>query len=380
MGLNRVRLGDLIEPYSESCNNPRLSENDVSGVDREKEFFEPSRQVGADTSKYKVVPPNYFACNLMHVGRDYVLPVALNHTKKNKIVSPAYDVFRVIEGAPIMREYLMAILKSAEKDRYFWFMTDSSVRDSMAWDDFCAAEIDLPPLDIQQKYVAVYRAMLANQASFERGLDDLKLTCDAYIEQLRQTVPKQPIGFYIRECNEKNVDLSVTLTQGVDVNMQFIPAKREAFDKEGTRIVRKGQFAFNKVIKSNGTKFPIALRKGDDCIVSGSYQVFEVIDPKRLLPEYLMLWLSRSETQRYCGFQAWGSTRDVFPFSELCKLEFPIPSIEVQQSIVKMYETYGIRKNLAKRLGECIKEICPILIKGSIEGTQKKEALNGFLF
>ena len=81
MALTRYYIGRFVETYIEVCGISDLSTDDVSGVNRDKEFFEPSKQVGTDTSKYKVVPPNYFACNLMHVGRDVVLPVALNHTR-----------------------------------------------------------------------------------------------------------------------------------------------------------------------------------------------------------------------------------------------------------------------------------------------------------
>ena len=94
--------------------------------------------------------------------------------------------------------------------------------------------------------------------------------------------------------------------------------------------------------------------------------MFEVSDKEHLLPEYLMLWMARTETQRHCGFNAWGSTRDVFPFEELCKLEFPIPDIVIQQSIVNIYNAYQERKTINEQLKEQIKSICPILIKGSL--------------
>ena len=84
MGLKKYKIGAFVEPFSKSCEIPNLTVNEVSGINRDKEFFEPSKQVGANTSKYKVVPPNYFACNLMHVGRDVVLPIALNHSGKDK--------------------------------------------------------------------------------------------------------------------------------------------------------------------------------------------------------------------------------------------------------------------------------------------------------
>ena len=141
MGLNKVKIGTFVELYSEACGIPNLTVNDVSGVNREKEFFEPSKQVGVDTSKYKVVPPNYFACNLMHVGRDVVLPIALNHSGKNKIVSPAYTVFRITDETIILKEYFFILLNSEERDRYFWFHTDSSIRDGMEWNVFCDVEI-----------------------------------------------------------------------------------------------------------------------------------------------------------------------------------------------------------------------------------------------
>ena len=75
MALINVRLGDCIEVFNVACGIPDLTVYDVSGVNRDKEFFEPSKQVGEDTSKYKIVPPDYFACNLMHVGRDVLLPI-----------------------------------------------------------------------------------------------------------------------------------------------------------------------------------------------------------------------------------------------------------------------------------------------------------------
>ena len=220
---------------------------------------------------------------------------------------------------------------------------------------------------MQQKYVDIYNAMVANQKAYEKGLDDLKLVCDGFIEDLRRKLPSEKIGKYLQPCNDKNEDLSITLAQGVDVNMQFIPAKREAADKESTLIVRKGQFAFNKVVKCSGTKLPIALRRDEDCIISGSYQVFEVKDKAALIPEYLMLWMSRPETQRYCGFNAWGSTRDVFDYDELCQLEFPIPDITTQQSIMNIYNQYIARKEINEKLKTQIKDLCPILIKGSLQ-------------
>lgn len=371
MVLTSIKIGKYIELYSKKCNIPNLTNDDISGVNKDKEFFEPSNQIGNDTSKYKIVPPGYFACNLMHVGRDVVLPIAYNHSSKNKIVSPAYHVFKFIENDEISSKYFFLCLKSSEKDRYFWFNTDSSVRDGMSWEDFIDVVIELPPLQIQQKYVDVYDAMVANQQSYEHSLEDLKLVCDAYIEELRRELPCESIGPYIRRRNEKNENNEITLFQGINVDHVFIEPKRIAVNSEKGSIVRNGQFAFNKVMKAHNTKLPIALREGPDCVVSNSYQIFEVINNNILLSKYLMLWFNRAETQRYAGFISFGTTRDIFTFEDMCEISIPIPDINLQQDIVDIYDVYQRRISINEKLKQQIKDICPILIKGSMEDARK---------
>lgn len=372
MALIKIRLGEYIEPYSEKCNISKLSNDDISGINKEKEFFEPSKQVGKDTSNYKIVPPGYFACNLMHVGRDVVLPIAYNHFSKNKIVSPAYQVFKFSDNDKILSEYFFLFLKSPERDRYFWFNTDGSIRDGMSWTDFINIEIELPPLSIQKKYVDIYKLLLENQEKYEQGLDDLKLVCDAYIENLRREIPSEPIGPYIQEKNEKNLNNEITLFQGVNVDHVFINPKRVAKDSDKGNIVKNGQFAFNKVMKAHNTKLPIALREGPDCVVSNSYQVFEVTNVQKLLPKYLLLWMNREETQRYAGFISFGTTRDIFTFDDMKEISIPFPKIEIQQAVVNIFSCYQKRIEINEKLKEQIKNICPILIKGAVEEAQKE--------
>ena len=373
MTLTKYKIGNLITVIDE---RNTYGIRKFYGININKEFMPTIANTDSlNEKKYKIVRKNRFVYSGMQTGRDECIRISMYMGDDPIIVSPAYTIFEVTKTDIVNPTYFFMLFLSKEKDRLGWFYSDSSIRANLDWDVFCDIELNLPPVSVQQKYVNIYNAMLNNQKCYEQGLEDLKLVCDAYIEDLRRKIPSEPIGRYLSECNERNEDLSVTLTQGVDVNMQFIPAKREALDKESSRIVRTGQFAFNKVIKSNGTKLPIALRRGEDCVISGSYQVFEVTDKLHLLPEYLMLWLSRPETQRLCGFNAWGSTRDVFPFEELCKLKFPIPNISIQQSIVNIYSAYISRKEINESLKIQIKKICPILIKGALEEAKQSEYL-----
>ncbi|MBR0149919.1 MAG: restriction endonuclease subunit S, partial [Synergistaceae bacterium] len=111
----------------------------------------------------------------------------------------------------------------------------------------------------------------------------------------------------------------------------------------------------------------LALSHDDMCIVSPMYVVFEVADEEKLLPEYLMLWLDRAETQRYAGFVSIGTTRDIFSFNDMCEVKIPIPDITIQRSIANIYTASQKRKSLAERLKTLTKDICPILIKGAID-------------
>lgn len=365
MALNKYKLGSLMIPYSKKCGIPNLTPYQVSGVNKDKEFFEPSHQVGAETSKYQIVPPCHFACNLMHVGRDRVLPIAYNHSTGKKIVSPAYTVFSLRKDCGVLDEYFFIMLKCEEQDRYFWFHADGSVRDGMSWSDFCDVEITVPDLPTQQKYVDIYKAMVANQQSYERGLEDLKLVFTGYIENLRKNETTYRIGDYITPYNEKNTDEAITLEQGINVEKKFITPQRSNSNLQGRKIVRQGQFAY--CTQLNNSNVAIAYRDSEDCVVSSVYDVFEITRKEELLPEYLFVWLIRPEFGRYVYWASEGSAYEFLNYNNLANYMIPIPNIKTQKAIADIYNAYITRKRINEQLKAQIKDICPILIRGSLE-------------
>lgn len=369
MALTKYKIGQLITVVDER-NTFELK--DFYGININKEFMPTvANTEGLDASKYKVVRKNRFVYSGMQTGRDECIRLGMYNADIPILVSPAYTIFEVSATDVVIPLYFFMKFLSKEKDRYGAFCSDGSIRSNLDWEVFCDMEIDLPPLAIQQKYVDVYNAMLENQKSYERGLNDLKLVCDAYIEDLRRKIPCEKIGKYIKECNQRNDNNDITLFQGINVEHVFVEPKRIAEDAENGSVVRTGQFAFNKVMKAHNTKLPVALREGEDCVVSGSYQVFEVSDKKKLLPKYLLLWLNRDETQRYAGFISFGTTRDIFTFEDMGEIAIPIPNVKIQQSIVDIFSCYQERKAINEKLKERIKDICHILIKGSVEESKK---------
>lgn len=370
MALTKYKIGDLIEVVDERNN---LGIREFFGININKEFMPTvANTEGLDETKYKVIRKNRFVFSGMQTGRDECIRISM-YTKQNPIlVSPAYTTFEVVATDVVLPMYFFLCFLSHEKDRFGAFLSDGSIRSNLDWPVFCDIELNIPPLEIQKKYVDIYNAMVSNQECYERGLEDLKLTCDAYIENLRRQMPCEEIGPYLRECNEKNEGNAITLFQGVNVDHVFTEPKRVAEDSENGSVVRTGQFAFNKVMKSNRTKLPIALREGPDCVVSNSYQVFEITDTKKLNPKYLLMWFNRTETQRYAGFISFGTTRDIFTFEDMGKVAIPIPSVEIQQDVVDIFTVYQERSEINERLKMQLKDICPILIKGSIEEARKE--------
>lgn len=372
MALTKYKLGDLIELCEQKNEELKYGISDVKGISIKKEFIETKADMaGVSLKPYYLVRPDDFAYVTVTSRNGEKITLAHNITKKTYIVSSSYVVFKVNRTDLLLSDYLFIYFNRPEFDRYSRFNSWGSARETFAWEDMCDIDIELPSIDIQRKFVDIYNGMVANQQVYELGLADLKLVCDAYIEDLRRNMPCEAIGPYIEERNEKNEDNRITLFQGVNVDHVFTEPKRIAVDSDNGNIVRNGQFAFNKVMKAHNTKLPIALREGDDCVVSNSYQVFEVIDSNKILSKYLLLWLNRDETQRYAGFISFGTTRDIFTFKDMCEIPIPIPNKKKQQIIVDIFSCYQERYAINEKLKEQINEICPVLIKGSLEESEK---------
>lgn len=162
------------------------------------------------------------------------------------------------------------------------------------------------------------------------------------------------LGDFIQPVDERNRDLRIDYLLGVSISKQFIPsiANIVGTDLSSYKIVRTGQFAYGPVTSRNGEKISIALLRDKDCIISSSYTVFEVVNKNELDPEYLMLWFSRPEFDRYARYMSHGSVREIFDWDELCKVELPVPSIDKQRSIVKAYQTITERIELKRRIND----------------------------
>lgn len=376
MALIKYRLGDLIKQSEEKNTELLYGISDVKGMSIQKKFIETKADMtGVSLSSYLLVKPDYFSYVTVTSRNGEKITLAHNISNDSYIVSSSYIVFFVEQTEILNSNYLFMYFNRPEFDRYARFNSWGSARETFTWDDFCDIEIELPPLEIQQRYVDIYNAMLQNQKVYELGLEDLKLVCDVYIENLRRNISCQKVGNYLIETRNKNEFGYDLKNKAVSNTKTFIDAKEAVFSGVDTKnylIVEHNDFAYNTVTTRNADKLSIALNTENDCLVSPLYTTFK-INVDNLLSEYLCLWFNRNEYDRYARYNSWGSARELYTFETLSDTEIPIPNTDIQLCIANIYNTYNKRKKLNEQLKKQLKDICPILIKGSIEEAKQGE-------
>ncbi len=189
----------------------------------------------------------------------------------------------------------------------------------------------------------------------------------------------QRLGDYIRPVDVRNRDLKVNLSQGICNAKYFQNPKQVADNPETHKVVRTGQFAYNRATTRNGDKISIALREGPDCTVSSAYQVFEIVDENQLDPKYLMMWFKRPEFDRLAIFYSHGSAHEFFEWDAMCEVRLPIPSIARQREIVEEYETLSRRICLNEQMIARLEETAQALYrKMFVDGIDKENLPEGW--
>lgn len=371
MALTKYKLGALIELCDVRNYDGIYTLDDIRGISTGKEFIETKANMdGVSLSSYKVVDCQEFAYVADTSRRGDKIAIAFNTGKKPVLISSIYTVFRVADKDRLLSDYLFMFFNRPEFDRYARFNSWGSARETFDWDTMCDIDIELPDLPTQQKYVDIYNAIVANQQSYERGLEDLKLVCDGYIEDLRRRVPCEKIGAYLVESDQRNTHgLPVEAVRGIATSKELIPTKAnmDGVSLDNYKVVNPGQIAYIADTSRRGDKISLGFNDTQEQFLVSSISTVFGTKKEKLLPEYLMLFFTRAEFDRYARFNSWGSARETFDWGEMCNVEIPIPDIATQKAIAQMYTVYVTRTKINEQLKAQIKDICPILIRGSLE-------------
>lgn len=369
MTLTKYRLAELLMRNTETNVRMEYGISDVRGVLNTKAISSTKVDVSdRDLRKFLVVRPGGFIFN--HRVHDR-LGLGYNTSNDVYIFTNDYVAFYVKPSVAkniLSPDYLYIWFLRNEFDRYMLYKTYGSATLFFSWDNMCELEIALPPLSVQQKYVEIYKAMVANQQSYERGLEDLKLVCDGYIEDLRRKMPCEKLGPYIERQDIRNGKNGTKNVMGISTSKEFrIPTSKVNRDELANyKVCKPREIAFVQTTH-NEKVFTYAFNNTDkDIVVSSVNEVFSTKE-KQLIPEYLCMFFNRTEFDRYARFNSWGSARETFTWDDLINVEIPIPDIRIQESLSEIYTVYKKRKAINEQLKAQIKAICPILIRGSLE-------------
>lgn len=371
MALSKYKLGDLIQLSTDSNVSVAYSISNVRGISIQKKFIETKANMdGVPLSSYLLVQPRSFAYVTVTSRNGGKISLAFNDSSNTYIVSSTYVVFDVERTDLLDADYLFMYLNRPEFDRYARFNSWGSARETFNWEDMCDIRIELPSLPAQKKYVAIYKAMVANQQSYERGLEDLKMVCDGYVEDYCQNASFESLGKYIERTKSRNQDKLFTKldVKGFNNEGEFIePMRLFSGDIATFKIIKTGEFVYNSRINSTIKRLSIALNEGKDLIVSPAYESFYIVNKDELDPYYLYMLLQRESFAKKVLFNSFGSSTVVFDIDDLGQIEIPILDIETQIAIGNVYRAYKERKAINDKLKSQIKDICPVLIKGSLE-------------
>ena len=362
------RIGDYINLIDKR--NKDLAVTNLLGVSLQKKFIPSIANIsGTDMSVYRVIKKGQFAYSPVTSRNGEKLTIALLKESDEAILSPAYQVFEVIDETKLLPEYLFIAFNRSEFDRFARFNSWGSARETFDWANLCDVKIPIPDIDVQRIYVALYNSLLTNQKTYENSLADLQLICDSYIENLINTEKPKVLGNYIERIIEKNTEDKYNSVIGISERKEFREPAGKVNKENLTNhlIVRKNEFGY--IPRMNPFKpLAVALSHYDyPVLVSPSYVAFRVIDTNVLLPEFLMLYFKRAAFDRYAAFNAWSSTRDTFDWPDMIIVKVPIPDIKVQEAIVTIYHTLETRKRINEQLKNTIKPLCPVLMKGVAE-------------
>ena len=355
-GAPMVKLGELITQRREKNSGLDVP---VRGVSREG-FINP-KQEEADKTKYNVFYKYDFVFN---PARMEVNSIALNTNLEQGICSSLYEIFSVDEER-ILPEFLNLFVKREEFARQCEYIGSGSAREYCRVANISEIEIPLPAIEVQRQYVDAYRSLQQLAEQNEALAAPLQDACNAFLARISAQYESVLIGDLITEHSEKNTNNRIKIVKSVSVTKEFndTNAKVNKNELSGYKIVPPLYISYVQTTK-NEKCFASAINKyGYPIVVTSVNRVITSSNLEILDNEYLAMWFRTPEFSRWAIYNSWGSAREVFDFSDLCLSKIPLPPIEVQRSIVALYNCAEEARAIAKEAREQLKILAPAMVQ-----------------
>lgn len=371
----KVPLGELLQEADEI--NSKGLDLPFYGVNKDKEFMPTiATTKGLNSKKYKIIRKGKFVFSGMQTGRDKCIRFALYQNSEPVLLSPAYTLLEVKDTEKVLPEYIYLYFLSSERDRLGAFYSDASVRANLDLYRFFQIEIPLPSIDVQKQYVNAYRSLQKLAEQNEALAAPLKNACMSYLSDAQRRYDVFELGNFITGVDFRNCDniYGANSVKGLATSKKIIETKANLTGVSLTsyKIFPSRHFAYVEDTSRRGDKVSMAFNStSENWLLSSISTVFKIIDEETLSPEYLYLFFCRSEFDRLVRFNSWGSARETFPYQELQRVKIPLPPIEVQRSIVALYNCAEEARAIAREAREQLKKMAPAMVQRAANTPQE---------
>ena len=360
-GAPMVKLGELIVECDLRNSDNTYTLNDLKGISIEKKFIETKANMdGVSLTSYKIVKPKWVSFVPVTSRNGNKISLAFNDTKNTFIVSSAYTVFAVKNENVLEASYLFLMLQRSEFDRIARFNSWGSARETYMFSDLGRYEIPLPAIEVQREYVAAYRSLQQLAEQNEALASQIIATDECVLIKIKQQFLSVKIGPYIEKC-DKNTDGKFTNVLGIGQNGFISPQKIPNPNLKNYKIMQMDDICYAPPLYNILSGAIHIYKYSTASVCSPIYEVFRV-DNRKVIPEYLLIWLQRAEFKRYAEYYSLG-VRNTFDFAAMRQVKIPLPPIEVQRSIVALYNCAEEARAIAKEAREQLKILAPAMVQ-----------------
>lgn len=362
-----VPLGDYMEQSDLRNSNSILGEDSVRGLSTAKGMTPTKANLaGVSLTSYKIVRPDEIAFVPDTSRRGDKMSLGKNNESEDLLVSSISCVIRVKDRSVLSPDFLYLLFCRPEFDRYTRFHSWGSAREAFTYEDMCRVEIPLPSLAEQQKVVNAWKALREIKDQNEAIAAPLMQVCQSYIQDLKHKYESAEIGQFIEEFDIRNMENESIPVLGINVTKDFMPtvASLDGTNLKNYKVIKKGQFVFSGMQTGRDVCIRTGMYKGDNiALVSPAYTTYMISNTKCLHPVYFDLMFKRKEMDRLGAFYSDASVRANLEWERFNEIKIPLPPLEVQQSIVNLYNCANEAKKIAEEADRMSREVCPALIQ-----------------
>ncbi|MBR2482423.1 MAG: restriction endonuclease subunit S [Alphaproteobacteria bacterium] len=362
-----VKLGDFIEQCTETNDNLFYDEDVAVGVNIDKELRKTKANTESSALKmFLLLNPGCFAYNPRGSRK---LGLGFNDTQQTLITTYNFFVFKIKDEClnKLLPEYLFMYLCRKEWDRHAEYLSWGSSTEYFKFETLLEVKLPLPSIDEQKQVVAAWRGLKNLGEQNEHMAGPLMDLCQSYLQDLKHKYPLVEIGPYIHKGN-KNTDNTIDNVLGVGQSGFIKPQKKPNESLKNYKIITYNDICYAPPLYNILSDALHLYKCKNPAVCSPIYEVFAVQEDI-ILPEYLLLWLKRSEFKRYAEFYSMG-VRNTFDYSLMEQVKIPLPPIEIQRAIVEIYNCAKTSKYISETAKKLNSDICPALMRQIIGDNQ----------